>query len=98
MGFAERYIKHRSSFDKEFEKEWEKGRLQRQLSVQLIELRLNLGLNQSQFAELIDVKQPYLSRLENGNENISIQTLQDIARKAGASVSIDVTLKEPVTS
>lgn len=98
MGFAERYIKHRSSFDKEFEKEWEKGRLQRELSAQLIELRLTLGLNQSQFAELIGVKQPYLSRLENSNENISIQNLQDIARKAGASVNIDVTLKEPVTN
>lgn len=53
--------------------EWKKGKVQRDLSAQLIELRLNLGMNQSQFAELIGVKQPFLSRLENGEQNITIQ-------------------------
>lgn len=98
MGFAERYIKHRSSFDPEFEKEWKKGSLQRELSTQLIGLRLSLNMNQSQFAELIGVKQSFLSRLENGEQNITVQTLQDIVERAGASVNVNISIKKPVTS
>jgi DNA-binding XRE family transcriptional regulator len=98
MSFSKRYVEHRSTFDSKFKEEWEKSQLQRELSSKLVELRLQLGLNQSQFAKMIGVKQSFLSRLENGEQNITIQTLQEIANHAGAIVKIDLSLKEPVSN
>lgn len=83
MSFVDNYVKHRETWDKGFEEEWKKGQLQRELSTQLIELRLNLGMNQTEFAKLIGVKQPFLSRLENGEQNITIQSLEGITRRVG---------------
>jgi transcriptional regulator with XRE-family HTH domain len=98
MSFVRDYVKNRSEKDLEFKKIWEEGKLEREIAAQLIGLRLNLGLNQTQFAELIEVKQSFLSRLENGEQNITIQTLQEIAQRAGANVKIDISLQEPITT
>ncbi|WLR51889.1 helix-turn-helix transcriptional regulator [Bacillus tianshenii] len=95
MSFAKRYAQQRSERDPEFQQEWKSSTLERQLAAQLIELRLNLGLTQSQFGELVGMKQSVISRLENGEQNITLNTLQEIIQKAGARVSIDISLSEP---
>jgi len=98
MSFVRDYVKNRSEKDLEFKKIWEEGKLEREIAAQMIGLRLNLGMNQTQFAELIGVKQSFLSRLENGEQNITIQTLQEIAQRAGANVKIDISLQEPIAT
>lgn len=98
MSFVRDYVKNRSEKDPEFKKVWEEGKLEREIAAQLIGLRLNLGMNQTQFAELIGVKQSFLSRLENGEQNITIQTLQEIVQRAGANVKVNISLQEPITT
>lgn len=98
MSFVRDYVKSRSEKDPEFKKIWEEEKLEREIAAQLIGLRLNLGMNQTQFAELIGVKQSFLSRLENGEQNITLQTLQEIVQRAGANVKIDISLQEPITT
>lgn len=96
MSFVRDYVKHRSKADPEFKRAWEQGALEREIAKQLIGIRLELGMTQEQFAALVGVKQSFLSRLENGEQNITIETLQKLAERAGANVNISISLKEPV--
>ena len=96
MSFVRDYVKHRSEKDPEFQQLWVEGALQRDIAKQLIGVRLDLGLTQEQFAELVGVKQSFLSRMENGEQNITIETLQKLAHKAGANVDVNISLREPI--
>lgn len=96
MSFVRHYVKHRSEQDPEFEREWEAGALERKIAKQLIGIRLALGMTQNEFAQLVGVKQSFLSRLENGEQNITIDTLQKLAERAGAVVNVDISLQEHV--
>ncbi len=46
---------------------------------QIRESRLSLGLNQKQFAQKMGVIQQYVSNIETGRENMTIDTLRKIA-------------------
>lgn len=94
MSFVRDYIKHRSETDSDFNELWETGALEREIAKQLIGIRLDLGMTQEQFAKLVGVKQSFLSRLENGEQNITIETLQKLAQRAGANVNISISLRE----
>lgn len=50
-------------------------------------LRIRQGLSQFQLSEMIDVSPPYISNIENGVKNASIETLVKIAN--ALQVSID---------
>jgi DNA-binding XRE family transcriptional regulator len=91
MSFVNEYAKERSEHDPEFKKLWEdEGRQQMfDFIAQIIDLRLTMGMNQSEFARLVGVKQPFISRLENGEQNITVKTLQHILRKTGARLKIE---------
>lgn len=41
--------------------------------------RMKLGITQAQLAELIDVHEKYISRIETGKQNVTINTLHKIA-------------------
>lgn len=96
MGFADKYAKYRSERDPEFKKIWEdeKRKDEHELACQIINLRLELGLTQKEFGELVGLKQSYISRLENGEQNITIETLKELVRKAGADIDIQISLKK----
>ena len=49
------------------------------IAQQIKNLRLNLGYTQKDLAEKLGVIQQYISKIENGRENISIDTLKKIA-------------------
>ncbi|RNF38776.1 helix-turn-helix transcriptional regulator [Planococcus salinus] len=94
MDFVERYAKQRAATDKNFEKVWNdpEEQMNFQLRKELITLRLQLGLTQQQFADLVGVAQPLISRLENGSQNITVEKLQRILAKTqtGARLKIEI--------
>lgn len=49
------------------------------IAQQIKNLRLNLGYTQKDLAEKLGVIQQYVSKIENGRENISIDTLKKVA-------------------
>ena len=52
------------------------------------ELRMmKLGLTQEEFAEMLDFDRAYLSRIESGKQNITIDTLAFICDKLQVSLS-----------
>lgn len=57
----------------------------------IIRHRLRKGLTQSQLAEKVGTRQPVISRLERGEGNPSLETLQRIA--GALNVSLSVSLK-----
>lgn len=96
MGFADRYSEKRAEKDPEF-KELIDDPIAAQnelLRSQLIELRLSLELTQKAFAELVGVKQPLISRLENGTQNITVNTLQSILVKTNTGAKLTISLED----
>lgn len=95
MSFVRDYVRHRAQTDPVFQHTWEDGTLEREIAKQLIGIRLELGMTQAQFAERVGVKQSFLSRLENGEQNLTIETLQQLAQRAGATVHVRLALHDP---
>ncbi len=59
-----------------------------QLAREFIERRQALGLTQRQLAEKSGVQQSEISRIEGGNANPTLQTVQVLARSLGAEVHL----------
>lgn len=59
------------------------------VSVAITKLRMELGLTQKQFAELVGMTQEAISRLESACCYPSIRTLERIARKTGTDLIIE---------
>lgn len=56
----------------------------------IIRERINRGWSQTQLAEAIGSRQPVISRLEQGNGNPSLSTLQKIAKALNLSLQISM--------
>lgn len=55
--------------------------LKAMVSATIAEKRLNLGMNQTEFATHMGVSQGLVSRWENGEENFTLENLSKIAQK-----------------
>ena len=56
----------------------------------IIRERINRGWSQTQLAEAIGSRQPVISRLEQGNGNPSLSTLQKIAKALDLSLQVSM--------
>ena len=56
----------------------------------LREERINAGLTQEQLSERIGTKKTYISRIENGKQNIQLSTLFRIFDSLGRKVAISI--------
>lgn len=72
----------------DFKAEWDA--LEPELSIMqaVIDARKESGLTQQQLAERTGISQADISKLENGNANPSLKTLQRLAAAMGKSVKI----------
>lgn len=63
----------------------------RVLQQNLKRLRLERGITQRQLAEILDVSQPFISKLETGSiDNMELKTLVRIMTALGASLEIQI--------
>jgi ribosome-binding protein aMBF1 (putative translation factor) len=71
--------------------EWDQTRLAREVALWLVRHRREHGLTQSALAQLLGWKQPVVARLERGDHEPSLRTLQHLVRTLGgeARISID---------
>ena len=72
----------------EFKKEWDKLEPEYQIMSAMIKARNETGITQQQLSKLTGINQSNLSRIENGNGNPSLSTLQRIATAFGKKLSI----------
>lgn len=81
----------RSLQDEGFAQEWEGQSAERDVMRQIVEARMEEGLTQQELAERCGMKASNLCRLENGNGNPSVATLEKIARGLGRKLEISFT-------
>lgn len=74
----------------EFKKHWEESRLEYEVARQLIQLRKQAGLTQEELARRLHTRQSEISRIENGDQNISLEKLRRMAEAMGGNVEIRI--------
>ena len=74
----------------EFKKAFKEADLPIRLAIQIAEAREKAHLTQAQLARKIGTKQQAISRVESGEQNITIGLLQKIAGAIGASVEVSL--------
>ena len=75
--------------DSEFRKEWDALQPERAVIQAMIDARRKTGLTQKQLSEKTGIAQADISKLERGNANPSIKTLQRLAAGMGMKVKIE---------
>src|ERR1039457_3620428 len=64
-----------------------------ELVLQIIKLRQQRGMTQADLAKAIGTRQANVSRLERFDSNLTLGTLEKVARALGASLRIDLELE-----
>ena len=82
------YLKEQMK-DPEFKREYDALEPEFAIIQALIEARKASGLTQKQLAEITGIAQADISKLENGNANPSLRTLQRLASGMGTSLKIE---------
>ena len=75
--------------DPEFKAEWEALQPELSLVQAMIDARKVSGLTQNELSERTGIAQADISKLENGNANPSLRTLQRLAAGMGIQVKIE---------
>ena len=75
--------------DPEFRKEYEALQPEYETKRAMIQARINSGMTQKQLAEKTGIAQADISKLENGNANPSLRTLQRLASAMGMQVKLE---------
>ena len=81
--------------DPEFKKEYDALEPEFAIIQAIIDARKHSGLTQKQLAEKTGIAQTDISKLENGNANPSIKTLQRLADGMGMTLKVEFT---PITN
>ncbi len=86
---AKEYLKKRMK-SKSFTKAYDEVGFLVKIGVAISEMREKLGLSQTQLAKLLKTTQSVISRIENGNQNLSITMLTAIARVLKCSLAVQM--------
>ena len=76
--------------DPEFVKGYEKAEKEGQAAMQIYTLRKSLGLSQAELAKRAGRSQSTIARIENGNMNPRLETLEQIAKSVGKEVKVTI--------
>lgn len=79
MSFFDKYLS-KSLEDPEFRKEWKDSELEYRIARNIIQRRKKLGLTQDEIAVRMNTKQSVISRIETGNQNVTISSLKALAK------------------
>ena len=75
--------------DREFKSEWDELEPEYQVIRAMIEARQEKNITQKELSDLTGIAQADISRLENGNANPSLRTLQRLAAGLGMTIKLE---------
>lgn len=81
-------IENKRNTDSEFNEVWEQSRSEYQMIADMIRIRKEKGLTQTQLAEMTGNKQQVISRIENKENSPSLTTFSSIVRALGYELSL----------
>ncbi len=93
MNEFKQFLKEELLNDKVFRKEWDRTAPRYQVIKQILKLRHHNNLTQKELAKKIGTTQAVISRIENGNVNISIDFLIRIAKAFRKELEIKLSEK-----
>lgn len=76
--------------DPVFSSAWVESDFTYEISRQLIALRLKRGMTQKDVAQQAGTTQSVIARIENGEQNISMKTLTNLAKALKADIKIEL--------
>ncbi len=71
--------------------EWDRAAVAREVASRVLRYRLEHELSQTALGKLLGVSQPYVARLERGDQSPSLSTLALLAQRLDLEFHIDVT-------
>lgn len=88
-----RFMKHKEMLKflksyPQFTEEYEKTRLKMQFGREIIELRRKRGISQQELAERVNTKRNNISRVERGEQNLTIGTMYRLVNALGEKLFI----------
>jgi DNA-binding XRE family transcriptional regulator len=81
-------IKSQWMKDATFRKAYQDLELEYEISLELIQARMNAGLTQEEIAERMGTTQPVIARLESGRVLPSVKTLSQYAKATGKHLHV----------
>lgn len=75
----------------EVQAEWDRSAVARVVASRVVRYRVEHGLSQTGLAAKLGVSQPYVARLESGDQSPTLTTLAWLAQRLGLEFHIDVT-------
>ena len=75
----------------EFKRYYDEYGRQLEIAYQILQLRKKSKMTQAELAKKIGTKQSNIARMESGNQNFSIETLQRIASVLGKNLKVEFT-------
>jgi len=73
----------------EFKKRYDEYGKQLEIAYQILKLRKQKNISQAQLAKRLKTKQSNIARIEAGKQNLSIQTLNSIARALNSDLTVN---------
>lgn len=71
--------------------EWDRTAVAREVASRVVRYRVERGLSQAELGAKLGVSQPYVARLESGDQSPTLTTLARLAQRLGLEFHIDVT-------
>jgi ribosome-binding protein aMBF1 (putative translation factor) len=71
--------------------EWDRTAVAREVASRVLAYRVAHGLSQAELGTMLGVSQPYVAKLESGDQPPSLSTLARLARRLDLEFHIDVT-------
>ncbi|MDN6640730.1 MAG: helix-turn-helix transcriptional regulator [Tetragenococcus sp.] len=81
------YLENKKRNDSALTKMMKKEEQKLDYAVAVMELRTSLGFTQEEFAKAVNKPQSTIARIENGNANPTIKTLEQIAESVGKQLT-----------
>lgn len=72
----------------DFKEEWDRLEPEYQIIKSILDIRNELGMTQKDLSEITGIHQSEISKIENGNANPSVKTLERIANAFGKKLKI----------
>lgn len=80
---------HEQLHDEEFRQEYEALQPERAIIQAIIDARIKSGLTKKELSERTGIAQGDISKMENGNSNPSLRTLQRLASGMGMKLKVE---------
>lgn len=84
---------HQELRDPEFRRAYEEEGQRLQIAHEIAELRKAERLSQKEFAKRLKTTQSVISRMEHGNQNFTLGSLEKIAKTFGREISVEFSEK-----